>query len=358
MKHLLAFAFPLLFLLVVFQNCGDGFSSQSLEGEEVSSVGDDVLPRDEIVAVPLIPFLAGETVALNKLPYQISAASVARLGGYLNSTDPKMIAFTDEGDPYIFSSPLSRDQAEATRVGLERCQLLFERLCSLYAEGNIISQDQADFMINFTDHLPRQTVFDPLLIPALNVQWQEVIATNYSNGNNPFQAIAISKEGAVQNGWSSLSQDEANRRALEFCQTWGRPCTLYAVANQVVFDYATLRWSPNLIEHAPSPLNNARIPFITESQRLTITPLIQGLSPTTKFVIALGRYGQYDIKIDNTAGAAISNATRMSALADCNLQIPPPTPPGRGHECFIYSEGQQITMTQETLNRFALRIGQ
>jgi hypothetical protein len=353
LKLFFGITFPLLFVLVVFQNCGGLSSNESMK----VNLSDGKEPfEDEIVDVELEPFMAGETVALHKLPFQILSSDVTALGRYLNSQHPKMIAFSEEGEAFIFTNEIARDQAEATRVGLERCQLLYERYCSLYAEGNIISQNQDDFHANFNNNLPRQTVFDAMRTPAHNAHWQEMLATNYANSGANFKAIALSKRGVVMNGWSNISQDEANRRALEFCQTWGHQCTLYAVDEQVVFDYEDFEWSPNLVDLAPNPLNIARIPFITDSQRLEMTPLIEGMSADTKFVIALSRFGHYDIKVDSSPGTQISEATLQSALTDCNSRITPPAEGGRGHECFIYSERRQITMTQETLNRYALRI--
>ncbi len=377
-QKILSFGFPILLGLVIFQNCGEMSStaknqmSLALEPEgsdnnleenlaeeavvdEIQVVPEDLIVDEEVVVETPAMFAAGETVALDKLPFPLSSTQLPRLGQYLNSTVFRMIGFTRDGESMIHIDGLARDQAEATRVGLERCQILYRKPCSLYAEANIITRSRVDFFNNFNNLLMRSGVFNALEIPVLNRVHQESIQRSYKS--NTYEAVSIGLGGAVNRGWSGVSQADANRRSLEFCEILhNEPCTLYAVDTQIVFNFDTFQWSPRLVDYAPSMLTLNRIPFISDSDRVAnFAPVVQAINQQNRqFVIALSRYGHWGIT-PVLGDGAITDAARARALDLCTAKITSPANPGSyQHRCFVYSENNQVVLTRRQIEVLAL----
>lgn len=300
-------------------------------------------------------FIAGESYKPELVPYDVSPALAASLANYPNLTGFKAVVLTQEGNGFARSLADATTQEEASQVLLERCQLEFRQMCALFAEGNVIKYNASEFYTKHVSAISNVTVFDPMKIPGLLTRWKLNYARDYPSQTVTFNAIALGQNGLVQKGWSQVTQADANRRSIEFCEAMGnRPCTLYAEGTSVVFDIDTYQWSPPLVDYGPKALVINRIPFISDRVReVSAMPMYQRmLNTNVRSVVAISRYGHWYHRESNSN---ITQADRDLVLERCNaLRELNSDPTAYQHRCFIYSENMQVVMTRAIFEEFAL----
>ncbi len=169
-------------------------------------------------------------------------------------------------------------------------------------------------------------------------------------------------------GWSranatgpnnGATQDEANRRALEFCEaiTYGeRPCFLHTVGLDRVWDPANTDWQPVSLRFEPNPVDVNLVPFVTNQDYLNrIRPAYDRLIASAgaeHLLVVMARFGRYPTVIFSPN--PIDDNLRNQSLADCDALVARDFPAAPGQfqmRCFVYSEDMQIVMTPDSYGR-------
>jgi hypothetical protein len=348
----------ILSVTVLFQNCGGqmGQGSSTLtsleanpipEGENPQPSDPDPIPEGE---TPTLIFKAGEKVSSLKLPYKPSEDFKKRVTAYLSYKGFKAIAMAENGIGVAQTDSAFTSQKEANDIMLERCQLLAGNMpCALLAEGNLYKYNEDDFYkarINVLESGKRK--FNAITIPGLAHIWRTHAAgEGYMTRKNKYKAYAIGHYGATSPGWGEISQQEANRRAVEFCETISlNACTLYAVGNDVVFNVSGFSMSTKpVLKFSPSTFSVTMVPFISEDVRTGATGELKNVPDLVKkkkqVVVTLSRYGHYRVEVGTTMNAALISA----ALDNCNKMIAKGSP----FQCFIYSKNLDVVFTRATL---------
>ncbi len=123
---------------------------------------------------------------------------------------------------------------------------------------------------------------------------------------------------------------------------------------EVVFDINNYDFGDPLIQYAPAALDLNRIPFVSDLRRSTVlNTAVADAKAGNSVVIALSRYGH--LRVETQAGnGPITPATREAVRQRCTDTISrQPNATGYQHECFIYSEGNQVVMTREDFEFYA-----
>ena len=332
----------LIALAVIFQNCGNQLRSTAVDQQSNSRLEGDG-----------IAFFAGQDYDPSLLPYELTdQADIDAANGYSNLQGFKSIAFTEDGELFIANgnSQYLNTQQEWDRVVLERCQIWsMNKACSLFASGNVIAQDAEHFLDNFVRTVQVPATFDGNMIPGEIDYWRTFIAGRYPDfTNNAFKAFAIGPRGGSQSGWSDVSQAEATRRAMEYCEALiNTPCTLYAEGLGVVFNLDSYQFDQQRIFYAPRAFNVDEIPFISEATRETIrTNYNQAMANGENFLLWMDRYGNTWQMLRSANN--VNNRDRQDALNRCNANVPPPPVAEFGQRtCFFYSENNQVMMTRD-----------
>lgn len=356
-----AFGVTALMAVFLFQNCGD-FSTVAgkatmASNEPMPEPGpggltdpDSTPPAPEDLAPK---FKAGDPFAVSLVPYTPDATLQAQLNTYEAQTGFKAVVLAPNGQGLAWAArnDLVRTQQEWTRVLLERCQLLsMNRPCSLFAEGNTIKYNEADFFANHRSVIDVPETFDAMKLPGVIDHWRNYHRETYATGASRFRSIAISWEGTSHTGWSDSSQEESNRRTLEFCEVSANTtCALYAEGNNVVFDLATYRWAAKRVFYGPRTFDLEYVPFISDSYRTTrLKPVYDRVAANqVHAVFAMNRYAQTYIF---ESPRPITAADQTRAIAECNRLIPSPDDPRESvNRCFIYSIDMEVLMTRQSI---------
>lgn len=337
---------------LLFQNCGSKGGDAATAASQIESLDtqdpDPVTPKPPVTPESTPLFKAGDTVTADKLPYNPKADFKTLVTNYLKITGSyKAIAMANDGTGIARSSVEFVTQAEADDVILERCQLASgNKPCSLLARGNKFVYNEKDFYNQHTDVLESGArKFNPKTIPGLAYKWRLYAeGEGYVTRKNKYKAYAISVH-ATSPGWSEVSQAEADRRAVEYCEATGNlPCTLYASGNNVVFNVSTFVMNKKMvILFGQRAFAGANIPFITDAARINLDKEIKKLVSTDKkqVVLAMSRYGHYYY----TSGNKMDAALEKSAVDKCNAAIEA----GANFQCFVYSKNLDVIFTRATL---------
>lgn len=342
MKRTYFIYFFILSILSVlcFQNCGNFNSTGSNQSPSNISSAD---------------FKAGDTFKPELVPYNVSPELANALANYSQLNGFKAVVLTKEGNGLAYSLPDAVSQADASQALLERCQVQFKQLCALFAEGNFIKYDAKDFSTKHLSVIFNVTTFDAMRIPGPVFKWKEHTMRTYPGTTTTYHAIALGIRGALYQGWSNVSQIDASRRALEFCEApTDHPCTLYAEEFNVLFDIDNFQWTQRLVDFGPKTLDINRIPFISDDQRTRIAvPMYQRMvNNNNRSVVAISRYGHW---YHRESTQNITQADRDFVLQECNKLIPPnPDPAQYQYRCFIYSENMQVVMTRAIYDQYSL----
>lgn len=350
MKKWILLVSSIIISFVLFQNCGE-MNSQS-DGSSIALPSNSDIPEDD---PDTIIFASGDALALDKIPFPLTANDQVRLADYMSQTQLKVLLFNQDGRPVFtyFYQPV--DQVEARLKASERCELDQKRFCSLFAAGNTIVFSEKDFYSQFRSVLKQPNVQLNLSeIPGITSGKLTELGP-YPDLNNTFTSLALGSGGSIHRGWSSDSQANADRRAREMCESLNnKPCALYASGMQVVFNIASYDWGPSLIDYAPAVLNLGRIPFVSDTLRsTTLNTAVNDARTGRPVVIALSRFGHVRVEVQAQNGP-ITQATRDRARQLCTDSIDrQPNATGYQHQCFIYSEGTQVVMTREDFEFYA-----
>lgn len=317
---------------MAFQNCADPLP------DEAKNMSFGVPTR----------FSAGEPFSANKLPYLPQGNLVSELDAYLSTTGFKAVAIAPNGYGVARGHSRLASQAEANKYVLEACQIVARNMpCGLFAEGNVIKYNEADFFANQVSVLefgPRSLDIDK--IPALPDYNKAAFKTTYESPVTA-KAVANGNFGLVVRGVGE-TQAEANRRGLESCEAI-RPnetCTLYAIGNTVVFNVTDYNWNytTSHIKYAPLTYAANQVPFVTDATRALpeLTGIPAQATAGRNPVLALSRVGHFGVAA--VTGATLA-ANRTAALAACNAKLSATST----IQCFVYSENNQVVMTKATL---------
>ena len=340
-RVLLVFCLSVFSISVFFQNC-----SQSLSGS--GSAEFSYAPEEN--QNEQVSFKAGDTFDPLLVPYVIASEDLKnQLDTYLSWPGTyKSIALTDDGFGLALgtSNGLVRDQADWDKAILERCHLQNRKPCSLLASGDLFAQDLSDFLVNHITTIQTPATFDALLVPAEITHWREQQASTYLPiPMDRFKTYSVSPNGGTATGHSSVSQDEATRKSLEFCEALGDlPCTIYAIGENVVFDIDTFQWEAPSISYGPALFDPQRVPFVNDAVRDgPMQAARDAINRDTSVVIALGKRGENSIRY---VAGPITNNDRQAAIDDCNTRLPVVTNGAFQHTCFIYAENLNVVMTR------------
>lgn len=333
-------------LLFAFQNCGEFNASSGIENSS------------PIATAPVSGqrFLKGQTLNSEILPYNVDASAKENMKSYLQLTNFKAVAFSEDGQVFIVDKDIVQSQSEINRIALEVCQLKSKnRACAIFAEGNLVKFDEDDFFKSHAKVLENTTVYDHSRLPALADHWKEYFSKNYP-GKNIFDSIAVDGGGGVYRGWSDDSQEDSNSRAIQFCEAPGQSkCALYAEGLKVVFDLDKINYSSHTVLYGPKPLVASEIPFISHQVRMErAIPLINELVQQKRHIaIAINRYGVWYGK---SSVDAISNQELQALVESCTALIrrAEPDSPGFKHRCFLYSVDNNVVMTRDSFAEAAL----
>jgi hypothetical protein len=330
----------------LFQNCGKGVQSAVSSSTEASS-DTGVLPTYNPSA-PL--FKAGDPLDENKLPYSPSSALINKVKIYKLNTEFKAIAMASSGyGVTVVANGVVSSQDEANVLAMERCQLYSGNLpCALLAEGNVFKYSEGVFYQSHYNSLENGArKFDGSKIPGLAYVWRAkemAAATGYANRTNKFKAYAIGPDGAGSSGWSEATQEEANRRAMEFCENnVDQACTLYAVADDVVFNVTAFAMgSIKYVTYGPKNFVASQVPYVRDADRAgAMVDIVNRVNGGEHVVLALSRYGHFFY----THGGALNNPLEQKALDGCNATIAA----GSNFKCFVYSKDLKVTFTRQIL---------
>ncbi len=331
--------FGLFVTVISFQNCGKLVSKgESSQSTNIEGLADTSFFKGDPYDPSLIPFKITTEDAINAARF------------YNNRNGFRAMAFTEIGEMYVSSSGDNQnveDQADWDEAVLERCQLQYmNRPCSLFASGDLIAQDRNDFLVNFNSVITVPETFSGQFIPGNINHWQNHAEQTYPDVDpGEFKSYAVGRHGATHSGWSRVSQEDATRRAMEFCEAIiDEPCTLYAVGMNVVFDLNDYQWDEKRIIYGPAAFNADTIPFVDDNVREIIRA---EQSQSAFYALALDRYGFWE-SVQSTQ--AVTQAEINQMIADCNAKIPPPAPGGRRRDCFLYSVDDQVVYTRESFS--------
>ncbi len=327
----------LIVTVVGFQNCSKMAStSASGDSSRVEGVAD-------------VEFFKGDPYDPSLIPFQLTSEDAINQAQFYNNRNGfRAMAFTENGEMYVSSSGNNQnvqDQADWDEAVLERCQLQYmNRPCSLFASGDLIAQDRNDFLVNFNSVITVPETFSGQLIPGNINHWQDYADQTYPDIDpGEFKSYAVGRHGATHSGWSRVSQEDATRRAMEFCEAiLDEPCTLYAVGLDVVFNLDDYQWDQRRVTYGPVAFNADSIPFIDDSVREIIR---DQHSQSSFYALAIDRYGFWE-SVQSTQ--TITQAQIDQMIAACNAKIPAPAPGGRARECFLYSVDDQVVFTRES----------
>ncbi len=340
-KSVLAAFVGFLVTVFLFQNCGKISSLRAGDSANDQLDTDDMaFKKDQPYDPNLVPFV-------NEDPdFQKAITNYPNVSGY------KAMAFTSTGDIYVGSSgsDVISSQEEWNQLILERCQIRYGGdPCSLFAAGDLIAQNSVDFLNGYFNRLSEiDADFNATQIPGLAFHWRMLANTSYPNfEEGQFKAYAINWTGGGHAGWSSASQEEANRRALEFCQSHSNQlCILYAVGLNVVFDSENIQLDQQRIFYGPRPLDINEVPLITETTRATRKEDIESVVTSVHFVWAIGRFGQDAIKF---SANEITQADIDETVAACTAKLGEPAEGTRQDpSCFVYAIDNEVVWTWES----------
>ena len=148
-------------------------------------------------------------------------------------------------------------------------------------------------------------------------------------------------------GWSEDSQEEAIRRAFEFCEliSDGGTCTLYAIGTEVFFNFDTFELEEPRIVFGPAKIDVDFIPLISDKARMAVGKAVDRVKANgTHMVLALERFGGYQI-IESEKPITQSDQDR--AVKMCSDRIPEPVPGGFARSCLVYSIDLNRVWTRE-----------
>ena len=295
-------------------------------------------------------FSAGDTFTPTVTPYTLNGPIVGQIMLYSQVQGFKAIAVAENGQGYAGGDPAFTSQAEADEVILERCQLSSgNQPCALFASGDTLVYSDTDFYDQHQDVLESGARnFNASTIPGLAFEWRQLAAGDgYDTRNETFKAYAISPNGTTSPGWSNVSQAEASRLALEFCEsndsTDSVACTLYAEGDTVLFNVNQFSLNTTrALQFAPSALDPNNVPFVSDDLRAgSIANLAARIANGDNIVITISPFGHFD----SESGPAINNTLIQASLNDCNGRIPA----GASYQCLVYSTNDEVVMTRATL---------
>ena len=339
-KRILQFLCFVTVTALFFQNCSQGFD------------GDGGAEAESIRTPSNLDFTQGQAYDSTLLPYPLESDSLTTAQAYSEMVGFKAMAFTQRGELYVANSSdsLISSQEEWERVTLERCQLVsMNQSCSLFASGDFVFQDGDDFLRNFVKPIVVPSSFDGNLLPGVIDHWRVAAATAYPDFSlTQFKGFAIGPNGSGFSGWSQVSQAEASRRALEYCEASdNHTCTIYAEGLTPVLNLANYSWGNQKVFYAPRGFNIDEIPFITDVVREEIRAEYDlSVSNGEYFALAMEQFGGRESLVSATP---ITQTELDTLVSDCTANIPAPANPGDPQRsCFLYSVDADLVMTRQS----------
>ena len=342
-KRILAI-FLFAFFAVSLTNCVQSTTRSSSASSITPEPDDDIQTQNQEL------FLAGQPLNIDQLPMVPQGRLVEDLEDYTLVPGFKAIAMAANGYGAAQGDARFATQAEANLAVLQRCQIEADNQpCSLLAEGDALAFSESEFMSQFADHLQSGARnFDSSSIPTLSDAIKVLTSgAEYVDRLEAFKAYAIDGRGAGSPGWSEVSQAEANRRALEFCEAIAdEACTLYAEGDTVVFNVDAFAWNRTktiayAVDGENLAFNPATVPFLLDAERATrMQEVVDRVNGGENIVIALSKYGHYDFEPNADVNIAIEDA-----LVECNMELE--AAGISDHSCFIYSVNLNVVMTRQ-----------
>lgn len=192
--------------------------------------------------------LTKETTLNNKIPLLTFGQRDTVYTNYSARSNPKALAIALEGGYFIVSHTSEKPVGsieEARRLVLERCELEMRTSpCILYAENvNVVFEPDRTILKSVIDY-NRTTIHTN--IPGMrNEIFTNNIQNNYlQNLGNNFGAIYITSRGAGGMARSTISQEDADSKALDFCNAeiigTDYVCVKYAQGATIFVDMLTM----------------------------------------------------------------------------------------------------------------------
>ncbi len=229
--------------MVLFQNCSPASTKTAPPSNNNGSGTGDPTPTPNPNPTNN-SFTAGDAVSSQNIPTDKSYM-LNNLSNYLAASGFKAIAIAQNGYGYLMygdSDAPSENQTIASVRAMEACQIASDNnACSLFAEGNTVKYDEADFNQNFQKFIDLSvSTYSADNVPFVN----EAIYTNtlpgYTNGGTN-KALALTIDGGGGYRVGAPTADEAEADAMNQCEQ-ANPgfCLLYSINDQVVLDQAAI----------------------------------------------------------------------------------------------------------------------
>jgi hypothetical protein len=291
--------------------------------------------------------MAGEPFSPAAVPYPISTDLAAQLQDYAAIKGFKSLALNPSGAGFVAGETGYLSQAEASRVALEGCQVAAsDQPCAIFAEGNTIKYGEHDFVANLNKVLERGArTFNPATVPFVLDTDRAQNLPAYAQSKVTYKAYALNVNG---DGWMVTntvveSQAEADALALQRCEGsgHGRPCTLYAEGDQVVFNVSSLAVNETpAVSYTATVLDINAIPFLlTADKRALANAYAQHqVSGSRHNAIAISWQG-WNYVFEGASSSAIADT---GAIAGCNKLA-------QENSCFLYAVDNTVVMAKSDI---------
>jgi cytochrome c peroxidase len=322
-----------------FRSDGLGFPRLSYIPPNIMSVS---TPCTVGLGEPIVErFLAGETYSTAKLPFKLTGDVAASSEKYASLTEPKAMALADNGTGFVMSSPtgLIMSIAEAERMALEGCQVVSgDSACTILASGSTFKFKYSDFLKSDRKVLVKGArSFEPATTP-----WQrDAVKTNqlvtYLNSTVAMKVLALGYSGAGVHVNLANSLAENRRVARERCEGYfkGKPCTIYAEGNTVVFNVTTMNYNfAPVLNFQNDAFSASKVPFVTDAARTKLNDYVNYANYYSTAALAIHPNGAW----------AYNNSPSM-ALSICKTSAKTTT------DCVIYAQGLKVTWNISHLQR-------
>lgn len=334
-----------LIVIMAFQNCS-GYKSK--EADSAGSAGGDPVicmvdcDPDDPNTPPPNPndkFQAGATFNPDLLPYPPQGSLVSEVDDYLELDGQKALAMAANGYGFISNHPGIITQAEASRLALEACQVVAgDKPCAILAEGDKYKYSESVFKTSMRKVLEKGArTFDPLKVPFQRDAVRANQMTVYAMASAPFKALAIDLKGGGAARYSTISQADATRRALEGCEGYsrGRVCTLYAKGNDVLFNVTTMNFNttPSL-DYSVTNFSPNEVPFVDDPSRKVLKDYVEYAKAVPYAALAI-----------HPNGGWAYHSTPGNALASCQALA------GTTSQCVLYAQKLKVDFKKTHLQR-------
>lgn len=335
-------------LVLGFQNCSGKPMTSATYGSAASN--SNIPCTDNCTAtlpgVTADRFQAGEAYSLNKIPFTLKGDLVTDALNYASFPGFKAMAISANGFGYVarnFStaagpSQIMTDQ-EASRMALEVCQVIAgDQPCSIFAEGNLIKYKESDF--NAAMAKPLQSgarQFSAAKVPWTSDQIRLARLPAYAADPNALRVLALDLSGGVSYRTGTVSQAENIRMAREQCEgySFGRPCTVYALANDVQFNVAGVNFNMTpALDFTRTVFLNTAVPFVTDAYRANLAAYPAYADANAGATLAIHPNGAYAYDVN-----------AATTLASCKSLA------NAGTDCVVYATGKTVVFKRGDLQR-------